>query len=150
MRWFIPPVLTVCLLALMVWLHRAWAGGTVFPAALRPLGIALMTAGFLLIAVTGMQLLRHDTDIHTFGRPRKLLTSGTFTFSRNPIYLGFLVSLVGAWVYLGSWLAVVGPIVFFVVASTWYIPFEEDRLAEAFGADYLAYRARVGRWIGYR
>ena len=147
MRWFIPPVLTVSCLALMVLLHLTLPVATVFPATLRPAGIGLLTLGFLLIATTGMQLLRHDTAIHTFGRPRKLLMGGTFAYSRNPIYLGFLLSLLGGWVYLGSATPVVGPLLFYAVASRWYISFEEARLGDSFGADYAAYQERVGRWI---
>ena len=149
MRWFIPPVLTVCCLALMVLLHLTLPLATVFPATLRPAAIGLLTLGFLLIATTGLQLLRHDTEIHTFGRPRKLLTGGTFRWSRNPIYLGFLTGLLGGWLYLGSLSPVAGPVIFFTVATNWYIPFEEARLTEAFGADYARYRARTGRWVAF-
>ncbi|MDP2214976.1 hypothetical protein [Phenylobacterium sp.] len=38
-------------------------------------------------------------------------------------------------------------LVFFLAAQLWYIPFEERALTRRFGADYLAYRGKVRRWI---
>ena len=119
----------------------------VFPD-LRSLGIGLLVLGVLLIASVGLLLLRHRTEIHTFGQPRRLVTSGPFRFSRNPIYLGFVVSLLGTWVYLGSLSPLLGVVVFFLAANYWYIPFEEARLREGFGEAYREYQQRVGRWLG--
>ena len=131
----------------MVGLHRALPVGLLFPAWRRPIGASLMVAGCLLIAGVGWLLLRHGTEVHTFGTPRKLVTSGPFRFSRNPIYLGFLLGLLGAWIYLGSVSPVVGPLVFFWVANAWYIPFEEQKLQQAFGGAYDRYRKSVRRWL---
>jgi protein-S-isoprenylcysteine O-methyltransferase Ste14 len=66
------------------------------------------------------------------------------------MYLGFLGLLAGAALAVGTFWAVVGPIVFFAVADRWYIPFEERRAAAVFGAAYERYRAEVRRWIGRR
>ncbi|PPK84522.1 protein-S-isoprenylcysteine O-methyltransferase Ste14 [Neolewinella xylanilytica] len=149
MKWFIPPVLTGCCVALMVLLDRALPILTVFSRDWRPAGIGLLTTGSLLIASTGLLLLRRDTELHTFGQPRTLLTDGPFRFSRNPIYLGFLLSLSGFWVYLGSLSPLLGCPIFFFVAERWYIPFEEAQLDRKFGPAYAVYRDRVGRWLWF-
>ncbi len=149
MKWFIPPVLTVCCMALMVLLDRTLPVAEIFSGGWRPVGIALLTAGFLMIASVGWLLLRHDTEIHTFGQPRHLLTMGLFQISRNPIYLGFLLSLIGVWIYLGSLVPVIGCLIFYVVADRWYVPFEEKQLHRKFGAAYDDYRRRVGRWLWF-
>ncbi|MGB3800673.1 MAG: penicillin-binding transpeptidase domain-containing protein [Lewinella sp.] len=149
MKWFIPPVLTVCCMGLMVLLHRTLPLARLWSESWRTLGIGLLTAGVLMIASIGFLLLRRDTEIHTFGQPRKLVTEGLFRFSRNPIYLGFLISLVGVWVYLGSLSPVVGCFIFFLVADRWYIPFEEEQLDRQFGAAYEGCQKRVGRWVWF-
>ncbi|WP_116127243.1 methyltransferase family protein [Lewinella sp. IMCC34183] len=147
MKWLIPPVLCVGCLAGMVVLDR-WLPLARPLAVLRWLGLALLVAGVLLIVTVGLLLLRYRTEIHTFGEPRRLVTGGPFRFSRNPIYLGFVVSLLGAWCYLGSVSPLLGVVAFFLAANYWYIPFEEERLLEAFGEAYRTYQRRVARWLG--
>lgn len=87
------------------------------------------------------------TNIKTFDRPDVLVTDGAFAFSRNPMYLGFSIALVGFAIKLNVWPAFVVAGAFIVVAHFWYIRFEE-RMAEAtFGAAYDDYRRRTRRWL---
>ena len=88
-----------------------------------------------------------NTEIHTFKKPRRLVTDGVFKISRNPIYLGFAISLLGVWILLGSLLPIVGCLLFILVANYWYIPFEERAMKETFGAKYENYTSTVRRWI---
>jgi protein-S-isoprenylcysteine O-methyltransferase Ste14 len=80
----------------------------------------------------------------------RLVTDGVFRISRNPMYLGLLLLLIGWALWLGSasaWL--IPPL--FVLMITWLqiIP-EEQVLSRLFGAQYLEYRQSVARWIGRR
>ena len=78
--------------------------------------------------------------------PERLVTSGPFALSRNPMYLGHLIFLAGLALSLRSWLAVI----FLVVTALRLVRRvrrDEQRLAERFGEAYLEYRARVKRWI---
>nr|WP_256534341.1 methyltransferase [Lewinella sp. JB7] len=131
------------MLALNAWLPLA----DLLAGEGRGSGVVIMVAGLATIVTVGLQLLHFRTEIHTFRRPRRLLRGGLFRISRNPIYLGFLMGLIGAWVFLGTLSPVVGPLLFFVAANYWYIPFEENMLQREFGAEYAAYRQRVRRWI---
>jgi len=88
-----------------------------------------------------------DTEIHTFKRPRKLVTSGLFKISRNPIYLGFTISLLGVWVLLGTILPIVGCLIFIIVTNKYYIPYEENAMEKIFGTAYIDYKSKVRRWI---
>ncbi len=88
-----------------------------------------------------------NTNINTFKAPDKLVTLGLFRYTRNPMYLGFLISLMGVAVLMGSlspWLWVVA---FFMVTDHWYIAVEETMLLQAFGKDYQQYQQSVRRWI---
>ncbi|MCG8527956.1 MAG: isoprenylcysteine carboxylmethyltransferase family protein, partial [Opitutales bacterium] len=79
--------------------------------------------------------------------PDILVTEGPFKFTRNPIYLGFLLVLVGfAWCFgvISVW---VGPLIFLLLANFWYIPFEEKRMLKKFGESYVEYRQKVRRWL---
>lgn len=76
-----------------------------------------------------------------------MVTNGLFKFSRNPIYLGFLISLLGVWVLLGIVLPILGCLLFILIINYWYISYEENEMEKQFGAEYREYKSRVNRWI---
>ncbi len=76
-----------------------------------------------------------------------MVATGIYKVSRNPMYVG-LVFFLSAWaVYLWSWWSLLGPVAFVFYISRFQIAPEEKVLSEKFGADYLAYKAKVRRWI---
>ena len=107
-----------------------------------PFGLAVAVA----LAVNG-RFKRAGTTIKPFETSHALVTDGVFAFSRNPIYLGMTVGLLGLFLALGSLspLAVVPPFVY--VIRTRFIAVEEQMLEAAFGEAYRDYRARVRRWL---
>lgn len=100
----------------------------------------------MMMAANG-QFQRMGTNVKTFNEPGKLITDGWFRFTRNPMYLGFLLILLGAWLLFGTATPVVGPLAFGIIANFWYVPFEERAMQAKFGAAYLAYQQRVRRWL---
>ena len=79
--------------------------------------------------------------------PSSLITKYPYSYSRNPIYLGMLLIALGTATTLSSLSAFVAPIIFFVVANTTIIPFEENRLQKNFGIEYERYKGSVRRWV---
>lgn len=77
--------------------------------------------------------------------PERLVTTGIYSFTRNPMYLGHMVFLAGLAVMLSwpAWLVLIGHAIWF----DWRVRGDERHLAELFGADYRAYSGRVKRWI---
>lgn len=78
--------------------------------------------------------------------PERLVTTGIYGVTRNPMYLGHLIFFAGLALTLLSWpawLALAGHAVWFDRR----VRGDEGHLAELFGSDYVAYRARVKRWI---
>jgi protein-S-isoprenylcysteine O-methyltransferase Ste14 len=104
------------------------------------LGLALMTwaANSFREAEAGYQL-QSDSPA--------LVTSGPFGFSRNPMYLGMLLWLVGLAVLLGSLVAFFFPALLFFLANFVLIPSEEKRMDQLFGEQYVEYRQHVRRWL---
>lgn len=76
-----------------------------------------------------------------------LVSSGIYAVTRNPMYVGFLLVLVAWGVLLSSVWAMIGPIAFVIYIVRFQILPEERVLSEKFGADYLAYREKVPRWL---
>ena len=95
----------------------------------------------------GKRFRKVKTQIHTFKKPKKLVTDGLFQYSRNPIYLGFTMALLGIAFLLGSLTALIPVLFFFLVANFWYIPFEEKNMQMVFGQSYSFYSRKVRRWL---
>ena len=87
------------------------------------------------------------TEINTFKQPKHLVDDGLFRYSRNPIYLGFTLSLFGLALLTANLAAFDVVLLFFLVANFWYIPFEEKAMEKEFGTDYIAYKKQVRRWL---
>ena len=78
---------------------------------------------------------------------RHLVDRGVYRYSRNPMYIGVLLVLLGQALYTGYWqLAAYAGLIFLVFNG--FIILEEPRLRRDFGADYDRYCARVNRWLG--
>ena len=78
---------------------------------------------------------------------KKLITSGPYRFSRNPLYLGGnLFIFLGAVLFLGSPSGIVLTSIN-LVAVDFMIRREERQLARDFGEEWLAYRNKVRRWL---
>jgi len=81
-----------------------------------------------------------------FDPPRRLVVRGPYRWLRNPMYLGAAVALAGAALFYQS-IALLGFTMGFVAVTHLFVVwYEEPVLSDTFGAEYHAYRARVGRW----
>ena len=76
-----------------------------------------------------------------------LVTGGIFRFTRNPMYLGMAFVLFAWATHLGNPWLVVGPLVFALYITRFQIIPEERALLANFGELFVAYKARVRRWL---
>src|SRR5688572_9577728 len=82
--------------------------------------------------------------------PRRLVVAGPYRFSRNPNYLGYLIALVGLFLYRGE-LALLAYAAFYAgMIHLWIDRDEEPGLRRRFGGPYGAYEERVPRWLPLR
>lgn len=102
----------------------------------------------LSLAIMGSNLFNKiGTNIKTFNDPDILVTENLFRYSRNPMYLGFVVALMGIAILLGTASAWLFVILFFIVTDRWYIQFEETVMENKFGEQYTAYKKQTRRWL---
>jgi len=80
-------------------------------------------------------------------RTTSLVTGGIYRFTRNPMYIGLLLVLIGVASYLSSVWLLVGPVVFVLYMNRFQIAPEERVLSQAFGATYATYQSTVRRWL---
>ena len=143
-----PPVVTAILAGGMWGLAQFSPALEVGGGVNKVLALALVLIGFVISVAGVVAFRRAHTTVHPM-HPEKasaLVTSGIFRLSRNPMYLGILLALIGWSVYLANGWTLVGPIVFVLYISRFQIAPEERALAALFGASYAQYRAAVRRW----
>jgi len=87
------------------------------------------------------------TTVKPYESPSILVTKGPFKISRHPMYLGFVLILLGLVVVMDNVFGSVTPIVMFLILDRNYIPKEERELEKTFGKRYLEYKTQVRRWL---
>jgi protein-S-isoprenylcysteine O-methyltransferase Ste14 len=147
LKWLLPPVFVALAFVAMFLLRALWPEPRLLPPPWQLAGIAVVVGGLAVGGIAAGLFRRRGTNINTFRDPTRLVTDGPFAWSRNPMYLGFLLLLVGAAMLANAWVALLPALAFFLAAQFWYIPFEERAAAARFGDDYAAYRRRVRRWL---
>jgi protein-S-isoprenylcysteine O-methyltransferase Ste14 len=112
-----------------------------------PWGAPLLAWGYLQYLLVGRyRLPRAGGSAGMTVPPERIITTGLYRFTRNPMYLGHLIFLAGLAVLFWSWFAVI----LLVLRAVWFqrrVLRDEARLEKLFGEPYAAYRRRVKRWI---
>ncbi len=76
-----------------------------------------------------------------------IIKQGPYRFSRNPMYLGMLLMLLGLALSMGTLPFYLSAFAFFAVMTGTFCPYEEEKLATTFGEAYRSYAKHVRRWI---
>ena len=112
-----------------------------------PWGAPLLAWGYLQYLFVGRY--RHPRAGGSAGMdvpPDRVIATGPYRYTRNPMYLGHLIFLAGLTITFWSWFA----LLILVARAIWFdrrVREDEARLETIFGAEYVAYCARVKRWI---
>ncbi len=124
-----------------------------FDALWRPvvliLGCGLLAAGFLAVILIHFYMGEDWRSGTRAEDGTRLITTGPFTVSRNPMMLGVIAAQVGLFLALPSLFTLVC-LVLGVWAVTAQVGVEERLLSRRFGEDYDAYASHTPRWLGYR
>lgn len=112
---------------------------------------------FLLFSIAGISLALagvrefklHHTTINPLdpSQSSSLVSSGVYQFTRNPMYLGMLLVLLGWADLLDTILAFSGAAVFFIYISFFQIKPEEGMMKKKFGQDFSQYCEKVRCWL---
>jgi len=110
-------------------------------------GSLLLIIGFLLRVWATFYFYQNRMKVISLSPQRTLITSGPYSFSRNPLYLGGNVFIfLGAALLFGSPAAVLITLIHFPFIDL-FVRREEKQLERNFGDDWLQYRRRVRRWL---
>ena len=111
------------------------------------LGLMLLIASIGLIVMSFKELQNNETTYVPDGEPEQLVTTGPFSFSRNPIYLGMFGILLATAFLMQSMSALLIPILFISIIQNTWIPHEETKLSEKFSDEWDVYAANTKRWL---
>lgn len=150
MKTKIPPPVILLTFGIAMWLVARQATSYLFSVP-YPLILSCVIAalGFACAAAGVVEFYKANTTVnpHRIRKASALVTSGIFRFTRNPMYVGLLLVLVGWFLWLGTVVNAVLLFLFVVAITELQIKPEEHALAELFGDDYRQYCSRVRRWV---
>jgi protein-S-isoprenylcysteine O-methyltransferase Ste14 len=153
MHWLelkIPPLLVVLVIGLtMLGVSRAVPSLSFAVPGGPAIGLSLVALGAI-VALAGVVAFRRErTTVNpmTPDASSSLVSSGVYRYSRNPMYLGFLLALAGLAVYLSNAAAAVLLVAFVAYMNQYQIKPEERALLATFGPSFMHYMSRVRRWV---
>ncbi len=157
MRWLEhripPPVIDLACIGLMWLLARAFPTAQLWPTGAYPFGVGaalgLALAGGLIALAGVWEFRRARTTVNPLApeRASALVQTGVFGLTRNPMYLGMLMVLIGWGAYLGNAASLPVLPLFVWLLNTLQIKPEERILRARFGEHFARYAARVRRWV---
>lgn len=111
------------------------------------LGIVPILAGITIATLSVRRFSRAETGIVPFDEATTLVTGGLYQYTRNPMYLGMFMILIGAALMMGSISPLLPVWLFMLVIRYNFVAGEERFLEAAFGQDYLDFKIKVRRWL---
>jgi protein-S-isoprenylcysteine O-methyltransferase Ste14 len=141
-----PPIIFLCAILLGIALNHAWPLHFLSPSV-RLLGPLVTACAVVLFLLSYQEFRRAGTSVQGSKRSTVIVRTGPYRFSRNPIYLAFILLVFGLSVWLNNlWLLVtLVPAIGLMAAVV--IPREERFLERNFNDQYSSYKARVRRWL---
>ena len=143
----LPPTYFYVFLLLAIGLHFLLPLKKFIVTPYNYIGILLIGIGIWFNIWADRLFKNKKTTVKPFEKSSFLIEEGPFIFTRNPMYLGMVIILLGVAVLLGSFSPFLMPVAFFVLISITFIPQEEKALEETFGQSFVEYKKRVRRWL---
>lgn len=143
----LPPIYFFGAIVLAVILHFLLPLHQLLAFPWRLLGLVPPVVGIVLMSLAHRELKQHDTTVMPFEEPNALVTGGVFGLTRNPMYLGIMLILLGIVMLLGSATPFAVVPIAGVLFDRLFISPEERMLERTFGDQFREYRKRVRRWI---
>ena len=146
----IPPPVVALFFALCMWLASSLVAPLELPFVLRVGAALTLVAVGLVVSTAGVVSFRRARTTINPTKPMTtsaLVSGGIYGITRNPMYLGLLLALLGWAAFLANPLALLLVPAFMLYINRFQIKPEERTLSALFGGEYGAYQERVRRWL---
>ena len=142
-----PPRIAILLLIISTGLWYFSPPNTLLYLPFSLLAGACIIVGFTVMTFAWLQFRKSDTAVCPTAKTSRIVMDGLYRYTRNPMYLGMLLMLLGASFIMGTAPSMLAPVAFFIIIDKVFIPYEEDSLLSSFGDSYSAYMKVARRWI---
>lgn len=142
-----PPTYMLMAMISMVILNFLFPLAIVIQSPWNLLGIIPVALGVYLSVVAEKSFRDARTTVTPFAESSVLVTNGLYRISRNPMYLGFILILIGIAIMMRSLAPFAIIPVFLVAIEKRFVIIEERMLAEKFGMQYTDYTQKTRRWL---
>lgn len=146
-REILPPTYLAIAVILILVLHFVIPLAQIIEMPWRLAGLIPLVLGAVMNLAADNSMKRYETTVKPFKRSTTLVTEGVFKICRHPMYLGFVLILLGIAVLLGSAAPFLVVILFPFFLEFVYIREEERMLGEQFEQQWEDYCTRVRKWI---
>lgn len=143
----LPPTYLLVAIILILLLHFTFPVATFVLNPLNLIGLLPLLIGVALNLLADRDFKRFQTTVKPYEESATLLTEGVYRYSRHPMYLGFVLTLLGFSLLLGSISPYVVVLIFAILMEIVFIRVEETMLSETFPEEWRQYKSRVRKWI---
>ena len=144
----IPPPLIVLVLIVSIYFSSKKIDLINIPFQLE-ISIFILSSGILIFVNPVLQFIKSKTTVNPiqFKEVNKLVISGIFKYSRNPMYLGMLMIILSTSIFYLNIFSILTPFLFIFWINKFQIKREEAFLTEKFGKEYLSYKNKTRKWL---
>ena len=144
----IPPPILVLILTSLVYFSSTKLESIYLPYR-QTVSVLILIIGLVVIISPVFNFIKSKTTVNPvkFQNVNRLVTTGIYKYSRNPMYLGMILIIISTTVYYLNFLSVFSPLIFYIWINKFQISREEIFLEGKFGNEYLKYKSKTRRWI---
>ena len=144
----IPPPILVIILTSLVYFSSTKLELIYLPYR-QIVSVIILIIGLIVIVSPVVDVIKSKTTVNPvkFKNVNRLVTTGIYRYSRNPMYLGMILIIISTTVYYLNFLSVFSPLIFYIWINKFQINREEIFLEDKFGSEYLKYKSKTRRWI---
>ena len=144
----IPPVALLFIFVGLMWFaHQTLPVQLLGDHHTRATILVVVGIGIAISGVVSFKRAKTTVNPMTPEKASSVVDSGVFRFTRNPMYLGMLLCLIGFSAYLSSVSAIILALLFLPYMTRFQIKPEEKALEDLFGSEYNVYKSKVRRWL---
>ena len=144
----IPPPILVLILTSLVYFSSTKLESIYLPYR-QTVSVLILIIGIVVIISRVFDFIKSKTTVNPvkFQNVNRLVTTGIYKYSRNPMYLGMILIIISTTVYYLNFLSIFSPLIFYIWINKFQISREEIFLEDKFGNEYLKYKSKTRRWI---
>ncbi len=146
----IPPAVILIFCILIAYCFAQFIPLAILKTPFKPLpSFILFLAGAGIILISGLRFFKSNTTVDPRypDKTNTLVVEGLYRYSRNPMYVGMAMVLLGVVMYWAALSGLAALFLFIYLINTLQITPEELALARKFGSEYEGYCAKVRRWV---